>query len=331
MIKNRKIIQKEFGSIDNLIIASSDIPEIGKDEILIEVYCAGISFADILAYEGNYQDSPPLPFVAGLEVSGVVKSVGSDVKNFELDNEVIALTKWGGFSEYVSVNHNFVLKKSKKINHDIGSSMIINYGTAFYTIFERLKCNKNDKVMILGASGGIGIATIEICKALGCEVIAVASSVEKLDECSKYGADKLILRDENKPFKEILKKNLNGKVDHIIDSVGGSITIDCLSFLTWEGSLVPMGFASKEIAKIPANIVLLKNISVVGVFWGPFAKGNTNFNLQSISKINDFYEQGLIKISKPTLYNFDNFKTAFNSIKERKSIGKLSLTTSKFK
>ena len=119
MIKNRKIIQKEFGSIDNLTIASSDIPKIGKDEILIEVYCAGISFADILAYEGNYQDSPPLPFVAGLEVSGVVKSVGSDVKNFELDNEVIALTKWGGFSEYVSVNHNFVLKKSKKINHDL--------------------------------------------------------------------------------------------------------------------------------------------------------------------------------------------------------------------
>lgn len=92
-----------------------------------------------------------------------------------------------------------------------------------------------------------------------------------------------------------------------------------------------MGFASKEIAKIPANLILLKNISIVGVFWGPFAKGNTNFNLQSISKINDFYEQGLIKISKPTLYSFDNFKTAFNLIKERKSIGKLSLFTSKFK
>ena len=331
MTKNRRIIQKEFGSIDNLIIDNFDIPVVNENEVLIEVYCAGISFADILAYEGNYQDSPSLPFVAGLEVSGVIKSIGSNVDNFEPGNEVIALTKWGGFSEYISVNQNFVIKKSKKINHDIGSSMIINYGTAFYTIFERLKCKKNDKVMILGASGGIGIATIEICKTLGCEVIAVASSIEKLNECKKYGADKLILKDENEPFKEILKKNLNEKVDHIIDSIGGSSTMDCLSFLSWEGSLVPMGFASKEIAKIPANLILLKNISIVGVFWGPFAKGNKSFNLQAISKINDFYEQGLIKISKPTLYSFDNFKTAFNSIKERKSIGKLSLTTSKFK
>ena len=112
MTKNRRIIQKEFGSIDNLIIDNFDIPVVNENEVLIEVYCAGISFADILAYEGNYQDSPSLPFVAGLEVSGVIKSIASNVDNFEPGNEVIALTKWGGFSEYISVNQNFVIKLS---------------------------------------------------------------------------------------------------------------------------------------------------------------------------------------------------------------------------
>ena len=330
MIKTKRIIQEQLGNIKDLKIKTIDMDTTQSNEVLIEVHCCGISFADILAYEGNYQDTPKVPFTAGLEVSGVVKDVGDNVKKFKNGDEVIALTLWGGFSEYVNVNEKFVLKKSKNIPHDIGSSMIINYGTALYTIFERLKCKKNDRVMILGASGGIGIASIELLKAIGCKVIAVASSKDKLDECSKYGADELILRKKNSNLKIELKSSLKENVDAVIDNIGGKDTLDSLSFLKWEGSIVPMGFASGKIAEIPANLVLLKNISIVGVFWGPFAKGNKSFNLNSISMINDFYDKKLIKISQPKLYDIENFMNAFDSIKKRESIGKVSLYTSKY-
>ena len=330
MIKNRRLVTNLYGDLKNIRIQNFDIPKVKSNEVLIEVHCAGVSFADILAYEGNYQDNPDLPFVAGLEVSGVIKSIGSKVTSFKEGQSVIALSKWGGFSEFIAVDESFVLNKSEHIPHDIGSSMIINYGTSFYTIVERLKCKKGDKILILGASGGIGIAAIEISKAIGCEVIAVASSHEKLKECKKYGADVLILKERGVSLKEILKKNLDYKVDVIIDSIGGQDTLDSLSFLSWEGSLVPMGFASNKIANIPANLILLKNISIVGVFWGPFAKGNKGFTLDSIHKINEFYENKLINISKPTLYSFEEYRLAFDAIKNRKSVGKLSIYTSKY-
>ena len=298
--------------------------------MLIEVFSIGVSFADVLAYEGNYQDKPDLPFVAGLEVSGVVVAKGKAITSLDIGDEVIALTKWGGFSEYVTVDANYIIKKSSNIPHSIASTIIINYGTSIYTIEDRLACEEKCKVIILGASGGIGLACIELLKIKNAEITAVASSQDKLNECKKYGATNLILREPDKSLKQILRENKVKKVDYIIDTIGGQETIDSLSFLNWEGSLVPMGFASGDISNIPANLILLKNISIVGVFWGPFARGNNNFNLHSISKINDYYDKGLLKIVNPTKVKFENYLDAFKAIKERKSIGKLCLITEKY-
>ncbi len=329
-MRNLRLVQENFGSISQIKLKESEVPIPNDNEVLLEVFSIGVSFADVLAYEGNYQDKPDLPFVAGLEVSGVVVAKGKAITSLDIGDEVIALTKWGGFSEYVTVDVNYVIKKSSNIPHSIASTIIINYGTSIYTIEDRLACEENCRVIILGASGGIGLACIELLKIKNAEITAVASSQDKLNECKKYGATNLILREPDKSLKQILRDNKVKKVDYIIDTIGGQETIDSLSFLNWEGSLVPMGFASGDISNIPANLILLKNISIVGVFWGPFARGNNNFNLHSISKINDYYDKGLLKIANPTKVKFENYLDAFKAIKERKSIGKLCLITEKY-
>ena len=188
-MKVKSVNQQDFGSLENLKFSISDIDDIQDDELLINVYCCGISFADILAAEGKYQDTPPLPFTPGLEVSGVVESVGSAVKEFHIGDEVIALVKWGGFSEKVKAKENFVIKKSKGMSFDTAACMIINYGTSYYALVERAKIKQNDKVLILGASGGIGLSAIEISKAIGCHVTAMASSADKLSACKDCGAE----------------------------------------------------------------------------------------------------------------------------------------------
>lgn len=329
-MKVKSVNQQDFGSLENLKFSISDIDDIQDDELLINVYCCGISFADILAAEGKYQDTPPLPFTPGLEVSGVVESVGSAVKEFQIGDEVIALVKWGGFSEKVKAKENFVIKKSKEMSFDTAACMTINYGTSYYALVERAKIKQNDKVLILGASGGIGLSAIEISKAIGCHVTAMASSEDKLSACKDCGADQLILTKKDN-LKESLIKLKGVKFDIIYDTIGGSYTNDSLSFIDWEGKLLIMGFASGDISSIPTNKILLKGCDIMGIFWGPFARGNKNFTLECLTEVSSLFNQGLIKLSKPTMFHISDFLKAMKGIKDRKSVGKLCLYTDSFK
>jgi len=329
-MKIKSVNQQDFGSLENLNFSINDIDDIQDDELLINVYCCGISFADILAAEGKYQDTPPLPFTPGLEVSGVVESVGSAVKEFSIGDEVIALVKWGGFSEKVKAKENFVIKKSKGMSFDTAACMTINYGTSYYALVERAKIKQNDKVLILGASGGIGLSAIEISKAIGCHVTAMASSEDKLSACKDCGADQLILTKKDN-LKESLTKLKGVKFDIIYDTIGGSYTNDSLSFIDWEGKLLIMGFASGDISSIPTNKILLKGCDIIGIFWGPFARGNKNFTLGCLTEVSSLFNQGLIKLSKPTMFHITDFLKAMKGIKDRKSVGKLCLYTDSFK
>ena len=329
-MKINLIKQNNFGSLKNLELSTSTLSSLKENDILIEVYCCGISFADVLAVEGKYQDTPPLPFTPGLEISGVILDIGSKVKNFRVGDEVIALSKWGGFADKVIINENFVVSKLKKMPFDLAACMTINYGTSYYALIERAKIKPKDKILILGASGGIGLSAIEICKAIGCEVTAMASSEDKLLACKEYGADNLVLtkkdnlRDSLKDFKEIT-------FDIIYDTVGGTYTNDSLRFIAWEGKLLIMGFASGDISSIQTNKVLLKGCDIIGIFWGPFARGNKNFNLNCLKGVSDLYNKKLIKLSKPSMFHISEFLIPLEKIKERKSIGKLCLYTDSYK
>jgi len=328
-LKNHAVLLNQFGSLDNLSLGEFNVPKTNDNDVVIEVYCSGISFADILVVEGKYQDNPPTPFVPGVEVSGVVIEIGKKVNNFQIGDEVIALTNWGGFSEVVKVNSKFVEIKSKNMPFDVAACMTVNYGTSYHALVERAKMEPNQDILVLGASGGIGLAAIEISKAYGCRVTAVASSEDKLLACKQYGADKLILNKDNN-LKSCLKNNAAGKFDIIYDPIGGQSTVDSLSFIKWQGTVLIMGFASGDIPAPPLNRILLKGCSLVGVFWGPFAKGNDDFNLECIKEINSLYDKKLIKIVKPELFPIDKFKEALLKIKNRQSIGKLCLHTNSY-
>ena len=325
-MKNYAVQLNQFGSLDNLSFERFDFPKINDEEVIISVYCCGISFADILVVEGKYQDTPVIPFVPGVEVSGVVTKVGKKVKGLKVGDEVMALTSWGGFSEFVKVNYKFVEKKSKEMLFDLAATMIVNYGTSFYALVERAHIDSGQDILILGAAGGIGLSAIEISKAYGCNVTAVASTEDKLSLCKEYGADNLVLN-ENDNLKESLSKCSLGKFDVIYDVVGGNSTIDSLSFIKWEGKLLVVGFASGVIPSLSLNRILLKGCSIIGVFWGPFAKNNDNFSLDCMKEINSLYNKNLIKIAKPKLFHIKKFKEALMAIKNRKSIGKLCLYT----
>ena len=329
-MKIKSVNQRDFGRLENMEFSNSDIENIVDDELLINVHCCGISFADILAAEGKYPDTPPLPFTPGLEVSGVVESVGSAVKGFNIGDEVIALSKWGGFSEKVKVKESFAINKLKGMSFDIAACMTINYGTSYYALVERAKIKENDKVLILGASGGIGLSAIEISKALGCHVTAMASSKDKLSVCKDYGADELVLTKEDN-LKKSLMEFKGSKFDIIYDTIGGLYTNDSLSFINWEGKLLIMGFASGDISSIPTNKILLKGCDIIGVFWGPFARGNKYFNLNSLKGVSDLFNKGLIRFSKPKMFHISDFLSAMKEIKDRKSVGKLCLYTDSFK
>ena len=217
-MKNYAVQLSQFGSLDNLSFEQFDFPTINDEEIIISVCCCGISFADILVVEGKYQDNPAIPFVPGVEVSGVVTEVGKKVKDLKVGDEVAALTSWGGFSEFVKVNYKFVEKKSKEMSFDLAATMTVNYGTSFHALVERAHINSGQDILILGAAGGIGLSAIEISKAYGCNVTAVASTEDKLSLCREYGADNLVLN-ENDNLKESLSQYSLGKFNVIYDSI----------------------------------------------------------------------------------------------------------------
>ena len=321
---------EEFGSLNNLSLSVSKLSSLHENEVLIKVFCCGISFADVLVVEGKYQDTPSLPFTPGLEISGIVESVGKKVTNYKVGDEVIGLSKWGGFADKVIVDEKFIIKKPKKMSFDLAACMTINYGTSYYALVERAKIKPTDKILILGASGGIGLSAIEISKAVGCEVTAVASSEDKLSICKDYGADNLILTqgDNLKASMQDLKEK---RFDIIYDTVGGAYTNDSLKYISWEGKLLIMGFASGDISSIQTNKILLKGCDIIGIFWGPFARGNKTFNLKCLEGVSDLYNQGLIRLSKPALFHISEFLIPLSMIKERKSIGKLCLYTDSYK
>jgi len=329
-MKINLVKQNDFNSIESLEFSEHEIDNLSENELLINVHCCGISFADILACEGKYQDTPPLPFTPGLEVSGIVEAIGSNVKDFKVNDEVVALCNWGGFSEKVKVDSKFVVNKLKKMPFDLAACMTINYGTSYYALIDRAKIKPGDKILVLGASGGIGLSAIEISKAQGCHVTALASSENKLSECKSYGADELVLT-KNDNIKESLAPLGRRKFDVIYDTIGGSYTTDSLSFIEWEGRLLIMGFASGDISSLQTNKILLKGCDVLGIFWGPFARGNKNFNLDVLKGVNDLFNKGLIKLSKPTMFHITDFLNPMKKIKERQSIGKLCLYTDSFK
>ena len=268
----KAVLCKQYGPPDTLTFEELPSPRAGAGEVVVAVKAASVNFPDVLIIQNKYQFKPPLPFSPGSELAGVVKEVGSGVTGFKAGDKVIAFTTYGAFAEEVKTEASRLLPLPEGMDFASGAAFLLTYGTSDHALRDRGALKAGETLLVLGAAGGVGLAAIEIGKALGARVIACASSEEKLAVCRSHGADAGI-NYASEDLRERIKALTDGRgVDVVYDAVGGPYTEPAFRSLAWRGRLLVVGFAAGEIPKLPLNLALLKGASVVGVFWGDFTR-----------------------------------------------------------
>lgn len=321
----KAIVCKQFGPPSSLIIEELKSPVPGKGEVVVSVRACGINFPDILIIQGLYQFKPKLPFTPGSDIAGVIKEVGDGVSHLEPGDEVFGFVMYGGYAEEVVVPGNTCFKKPGGMSFSIAASFLIAYGTSYHALKDRANLKKGETLLVLGASGGVGLAAVELGKLMGAKVIAAASSDEKLELCKEYGADEVI-NYTNEDLKLRSKELTFGKgVDVIYDPVGGAYSEAALRGIAWEGRYLVVGFAAGDIPRIPLNIILLKGCAIIGVFWGNFAMKTSEKNMQNTMKLMHWFEESKLKPHIHKIYPLGKASEALEEIIQRKVKGKVVL------
>ena len=268
----KAVLCKAYGPPDSLVIEDVASPIPGPGEAVVSVKAASVNFPDVLIIENKYQVKPPLPFSPGSELAGIVKAVGDGVTHVKPGDRVMAITGYGAFAEEVKAEARRMLPIPAGMDFATAAAFGLTYATSEHALFDRAALKAGETLLVLGAAGGVGLAAIEIGQILGARVIACASTDEKLAICRQHGADETI-NYATEDLRERIKALTNGNgADVVYDPVGGAYTELALRSIAWRGRLLVVGFAAGEIPKIPLNLTLLKGCSIVGVFWGDFAR-----------------------------------------------------------
>lgn len=326
----RAVLCKAYGPPDSLVVEDIAAPIAGPGEVVVAVKAAAVNFPDVLIIENKYQLKPPLPFSPGSEFSGVVKEVGDGVTNVTPGDRVFAITGYGAFAEEVKTTATRVLKMPAGMDFPTAAAFGLTYATSDHALRDRGELKAGETLLVLGAAGGVGLAAIEVGKALGARVIAAASTDDKLAVCRDHGADDTI-NYTSEDLRERLKALTSGRgPDVIYDPVGGSFTELALRSLAWRGRLLVIGFAAGDIPKIPLNLALLKGCSIVGVYWGEFARREPEKFAQSIAQLGRWYTAGAIKPHVSKTFPLDRAADALTMMANRQVKGKAVLVTSDF-
>ncbi len=310
---------------DALTWKDAPTPEPGKGEVRVAIKAASLNFPDLLIVQGKYQMKPPLPFVPGAEFAGVVEAVGEGVKHLAVGSSVAGFAGTGGFGTHTIAPAAVLMPLPPAFSFEDGAAFLCTYGTTYHGLIDRAQLKAGETVLVLGAAGGVGTAAIQIAKAAGAKVIAAASSDEKLALCKTLGADDVInystqnLRDE-------LKTLTGGRgPDVVYDPVGGDFTEAAFRSIAWRGRYLVIGFANGQIPSLPLNLTLLKGASVMGVFWGEFAKREPQNNAASLMQLAAWYMEGKIKPLIEHKLPMSQIKEAFTLMGSRQVRGKLVL------
>ena len=320
----RAILCKELGPANTLVIDDIPSPEPGKGQVKVRVKAAGLNFPDTLIIEGKYQIKPELPFSPGGEMAGEVLAVGEGVQRFKAGQRVMGLTGYGAFAEEILVPENQLIPVPDGMNDHTAAAFSMVYGTSYHALKQRANIQPGETLLVLGASGGVGLAAVELGKAMGATVIAAASSAEKLDVAKEAGADDLINYAEE-DLKEALKQRYPKGVDVIYDPVGDKFTEAAIRNMAWNGRLLIVGFAAGDIPKIPANLALLKGCSIIGVFWGAFTQKEPQTNIQNIMELMQLFNQGKINPRISQVFPFEEYEQALAALTSRTAKGKVVL------
>lgn len=323
----KAVLCKAYGPPESLVIEEVEPLKAGRGQAVIAVKACGVNFPDTLIIQGKYQFKPAMPFSPGGEVAGVVKEVGEGVERVNVGDRVIAFTGWGGFAEEVVADAARLIPIPDGMDFITAAAFVMVYGTSIHALQDRAQLKPGETLLVLGAAGGVGLATVELGKVMGAHVIAAASSPEKLEICRQHGADEVI-NYANEDLRERVKQLTNGKgVDVICDPVGGSYSEAALRGMAWNGRHLVIGFTAGDIPRIPLNLTLLKGCSIVGVFWGSFVEREPQRNQQHLRELMTWFAEGRIKPRISATYPLDQAARALNDILERKVTGKVVLTT----
>ncbi|VVN15326.1 Quinone oxidoreductase 1 [Pseudomonas fluorescens] len=323
----KAVLCKTLGPARDLVLADLASPQPKINEVLLDVHAAGVNFPDTLIIEGKYQFQPPLPFSPGGEAAGVVAAVGAKAGAFEVGQRVMALTGWGAFAEQVAVPYYNVLPIPDSMDFTTAAALGMTYGTSLHALRQRANLQPGETLLVLGASGGVGLAAVEIGKAMGAKVIAAASSADKLAVAKAAGADELIDYSTSS-LKDEIKRLTGGQgVDVIYDPVGGELFDQAVRGLAWNGRLLVVGFASGVIPQLPVNLALLKGAAVVGVFWGAFAQRQPQDNAANFRQLFAWHAEGKIKPLVSKTYPLAEAGSAIEQLAQRKAVGKLVVQT----
>jgi len=321
----------ELGGPDKLKINEVDSPSVIPGHVVIDVKSGSIDFPDVLMIQGLYQFQPPLPFTPGGESAGIISEVGEDVTKFKVGDKVFAMTGTGAFAEKILAHEASCMLIPDSMDYDSAAALSMTYGTSLYALKQRANIQPGETLLVLGASGGVGIAAIELGKAMGAKVIAAASTQDKVDMCMAHGADEGFIypsgnldRDQQKQLSNKIKELTGGIGANVVyDPVGDSYSEPCLRATAWEGRYLVIGFAAGEIPKIPLNITLLKGCQIVGVFWGAWVGMHPDENNKNFNELFKLHAEGKINPEVSQKYALENSADAFSHLANRKAKGKV--------
>ncbi|AFT85845.1 NADPH:quinone oxidoreductase family protein [Paraburkholderia phenoliruptrix] len=322
----RAIRCNQYGPPESLTV--EDLPDLEPPpgHVVIDVKAASVNFPDVLIIENKYQFKPPLPFTPGSEVAGIVRAAGAGVTRFRPGSRVVAFTGAGGFAQQALASESACVPLADGIDFELAAAFTLAYGTSHHAVVDRGALQAGETMLVLGAAGGVGLAAVEIGKALGARVIAAASSDEKLAVCVEHGADATINYSTEDLRERIKALTVGLGPDVIYDPVGGAYTEPAFRSIRWRGRYLVVGFANGEIPKLPLNLTLLKGASVVGVFWGDFAKREPQRNHAAFREMVGWIGEGKLKPYVSARYSLDETARALRDMAERRVIGKVVIT-----
>jgi NADPH:quinone reductase len=321
----KAIVCKQYGPPESLSVEEIAAPEAGPGEVVVSVRAASLNFPDVLIIQNKYQFKPPLPFSPGSELAGVVKAVGAGVEKWKPGDRVMAFTTYGAFAEEAKTEASRLVSMPARMSFETAAAFLLAYGTSDHALRDRGGLRSGETLLVLGAAGGVGLAAVEIGKALGAGVIACASSEDKLHVCREHGADSTI-NYAREDLRERVRALTEGRgADVIYDPVGGSFSEPAFRSIAWRGRHLVVGFAAGEIPRMPLNLALLKGAAVMGVFWGDFARREPDRLQQSVEQLARWHEEGRLRPHISCTFELAQAPEALKLMAERRVTGKVVL------
>jgi len=319
----KAVLCKSFGPPEDLVLEDIPAPSAGPGEVLIDVHASALNFPDVLMIEGKYQSQPPFPFSPGGEIAGQVAALGQGVEGYSVGDRVFAATGIGGFAEQLVVPASALMRIPESMSYAQASGISTTYGTSYYALKQRADLQAGETLLVLGAAGGVGLAAVELGKAMGARVIAAASTTEKLAAARAAGADELINYSDGE-LKDKVKALTGGKgADVIYDPVGGDLFDQCMRSINWYGRILVVGFAAGDIPRVPINLILLKSCQLVGVFFGAWSARHRAEARANLEAVLEYHKAGSIQALVGREFPLEQYAQALRCLSERQAIGKV--------